>query len=207
MIDSKQHEAELLKARERLARAFARLETIVGVIPERIRLLESTRDKSQSRIKEIEELLERERAITSQRQSLTDGATEELHLISAKLEKAEKHIAERDQKIAELEKELDRHSAELLAYETSHVEALEREERLTTTISGLEEENAGIERQLEMLKEERETLHKQLSQVSEKENSFALTFTQDERLSLLKTVDTLIERVDAMAGHNGELTK
>ena len=87
MIDSKQREAELLKARERLARAFARLETVVGAMPERIRLLESTRDKSANRIKEIEALLEREKAITEQRQSLSDGATEEANLIASKLEK------------------------------------------------------------------------------------------------------------------------
>ena len=207
MIDTKQREAELLKARERLARAFARLETIVGPVPERIRLLESTRDKSAKRISEIEELLERERAITAQRQSLSEGATEEVHLLTAKLDKAEKLITERDKKIAELESALDHRSSELLAYERSHVEALEREEKLTAAISLLEEENAGIERQLEMLKEERETLHKQLSEVSEKDNSFALSFTQDERLNLLKTVDTLIERVDVMSGHATELTK
>ncbi len=207
MIDSKQREAELLKARERLARAFARLETIIGVMPERIRLLESTRDKSANRIKEIEALLEREKAITEQRQSLSDGATEEANLIASKLEKAEKQIAERDIKNAELEKNLEHRSNELLAYEKFHVESLEREEKMLSVIARLEEENSGIERSLEMMKEERESLQKQLSEVSEKDNSFALTFTQDERLGLLKTVDALIERVDAIAGNNGELTK
>ena len=207
MINSKQREAELHKARERLARAFTRMETILGAMPDRIRLLESSRDKSANRIKEIEALLEREKAITAQRRSLSDGANEELLLLTSKLEKAEKHIADRDKKIAELEKNLNHRSGELLAYERTHVESLEREERLSATISRLEEENGGIERKLEMLKEERENLTKQLSQVEEKDHSFALTFTQDERLSLLKTVDTLIERVDAMAGHSSELTK
>src|SRR5689334_9794101 len=114
MLDSKQREAELLRARERLARAFAQLETIVADIPERIRSLESSRDKSQQRVAEIEELLERERAITAQRQSLSEGATEEMHALNAKLEKAEKHINERDKKIAELEQNLNHRSGELL---------------------------------------------------------------------------------------------
>ncbi len=205
MLDSKQREAQLLQARERLARAFARLETIIGSVPEHIRLLESSRDKSQSRITEIEELLERERAITAQRQSLSEGATEEVNALNTKLERVEKNISERDKKIADLEKNLNHRTGELIAYEKAHADSLEREQKFITTISHLEEENAGIERKLELLKEERENIHHQLSQVEQKENSYALLFTQDERLSLLKTVDTLIERVDAIA--HVELTK
>lgn len=205
MLDSKQREAQLLQARERLARAFARLETIIGGLPDRIRQLESSREKSQLRIAEIEELLERERAITEQRQSLSEGATEEMHALAQKLEKAEKYLSERDKKIAELEKNLAHRSGELLAYEKAHVDSLEREQKHTATIQRLEEENAAIERQLELLKEDRESLQKHLGDVEEKDSSYALVFTQDERLSLLKTVDTLIERVDAIA-HAG-LTK
>ena len=205
MLDTKQREAQLLQARERLARAFARLETIIGALPDRIRMLETSRDKSQLRINEIEELLDRERAITSQRQSLSDGVTEEVHALKQKLEKSEKHVAERDKKITELEKNLDHKNAELLAYEKSHVEALEREQKFSSDIERLEEDNTALVRQLELLKEERENLQKQLGQVEEKDSSYALMFTQDERLSLLKTVDTLIERVDALA--HVELTK
>jgi len=198
MLDTKQREAQLLQARERLARAFARLETIMAAVPERIRLLESSRDSAQSRIAEIEELLDRERAITAQRQSLSDGATEEAHALSLKLEKIEKHLAEKEKHVADLEKNLNHRSGELLAYEKSHVESLEREQKLISTISGLEEENAAIERQLELLKEEREHLQGQLSNAQERDNSFALMFTQDERLGLLKTVDSLIERIDGI---------
>ena len=205
MLDSKQREAQLLQARERLARAFAKLETHVSALPDRLRLLESSRDKSQHRIKEIEELLERERAITSQRQSLSEGAAEEVNVLNAKLEKAEKHIADRDKKISEMEKDMAHVSGELLAYEKSHADSGERQQKLVTMIARLEEENAAIERQLELLKEERENLQKQLGQVEEKDNSYALAFTQDERLGLLKTVDALIERVDAIA--HVELTK
>lgn len=205
MLDSKQREAQLLRARERLARAFTKLETHVSALPDRLRLLESSRDKSQHRIKEIEELLERERAITSQRQSLSEGAAEEVNALNAKLEKAEKHLAERDKKISEMEKDMAHVSGELLAYEKSHADSGERQQKLVTMIGRLEEENAAIERQLELLKEERENLQKQLGQVEEKDNSYALAFTQDERLGLLKTVDGLIERVDAIA--HVELTK
>lgn len=205
MLDSKQREAQLLQARERLARAFARLETVIGVLPDRIRLLESSREKSAHRIKEIEELLDRERAITSQRQSLSDGAAEEIHALKQKLEKAEKHIAERDKKITEAEKNLSQKDNELFAYEKSHVEAFEREQKYSSEITRLEEENSAIELRLELMKEERDNLQKHLGEVEEKDNSYALMFTQDERLSLLKTVDTLIERVDALA--HIELTK
>ena len=46
MLDSKQREAQLLQARERLAPAYARLEAHVGAIPERLRVLESSKEKS-----------------------------------------------------------------------------------------------------------------------------------------------------------------
>jgi chromosome segregation ATPase len=176
-------------------------------MPERIRLLESSRDKSQNRIREIEELLERERAITQQRQSLSEGVAEEVRAFSEKVEKAEKLIAERDKKITDLEKNLDRQSAELSTNEKAHIESLEREEKLTTEISRLIQDNALIERKLELMIEERENLQKQLLQVEQKDSSYALVFSQDERLGLLKTIDTLIERVDFISGHNADVPK
>jgi len=207
MLDTKQREAQLLQARQRLAKAFARLDTLIGNIPERIRIIESSRDKSQSRVREIEELLERERAITEQRQSLSESAAEEMHQLASKLDKTESQISERDKKIAELENNIDHLSNELSTNEKAHVESLEREEKLTTEISRLVEENSLIERKLELMIEERENLQKQISEIEEKDNSYALVFTQDERLSLLKTLDTLIERVDTMSGHYSEITK
>ncbi|MDP4230124.1 MAG: hypothetical protein Q8916_06930, partial [Bacteroidota bacterium] len=150
MLDSKQREAQLLQARERLARAFARLEAMIGELPDRIRLLELSRDKSQMRIREIEELLDRERAITAQRQSLSEGTAEEMQVLSQKFEKLEKHLAERDKRISELENELDRRNNELTSYEKSHIDSLEREQRYTDSIQRLETENSGIERQLEL---------------------------------------------------------
>ena len=196
-----------MQARERLARAFARLETLIGGMPERIRLLESSRNEATLRIQEIEELLDRERHITEQRQSLSDSSTEEARHLTAKLEKAEEHISSRDKKIAEIEGQLVHRNGELLSYEKTHVDSLDREDRLVSTIAKLEEENAAIERQLELLKEERNTLQGQLAETEAKENSYALAFTQDERLNLLKTVDGLIERVDTIVGSQAESLK
>ncbi len=199
MLDTKQREAQLLKARERLARAFARLETLIGGYGERIRLLETSRDSSQQRVLQIEELLERERAITEQRHSLSESSAEEITSLRSQLEKAEKLIIERDKKIAESEKMIDERINQIMAYEKAHTEALEREQKLEETIARLEGENLAIERQLELLKEERENLHSQVAEVTENHNSYALMFTQDQRLGLLKTIDSLIERVDAIA--------
>jgi chromosome segregation ATPase len=170
-------------------------------------VLESSREKSQLRINEIEDLLERERAITSQRQSLSEGAAEEVNALSQKLGKVEKHLTERDKKIAELEKNIEHRNAELLSYEKAHIDSLEREQKFRATIQQLEQENSGIERQLELLREERGNLQIHLGQVEEKDNSYALVFSQDERLNLLKTIDSLIERVDTMSGHYGDVTK
>jgi chromosome segregation ATPase len=207
MLDSKQREAHLLQARERLARAFARLETLIGGYTERVRLLESSRDKSQQRVKEIEELLERERAITEQRNSLSESASEEMQALRSQLEKIEKQLAERDKKIFDLEKNLDERVGELMALEKAHTEAVERELKSDETITRLEGENFALVRQLELLKEERENMQKQIAAVEEKDSSYALTFSQDERLGLLKTIDSLIERVDLVAGHHAEVLK
>jgi chromosome segregation ATPase len=207
MLDTKQREAYLLQTRERLARAFARLETIVGAMPERIRLLESSRDKALVRVKEIEELFERERAISEQRHSLSDRAAEERQVLSAKLEKSENHISVQDKRIASLEQELEQKNVDLLANDKAHIETLDREERLAEEILRLKEENAAFERKVELLLEERENLQKHLQKIAEEESSFALSFTQDERLGLLKTIDTLIDRVDSMSGHYADVTK
>src|SRR4051812_23965482 len=130
MLDSKRREAQLLRARERLARAFARLETIIDSLPERMRTLESSRDASQQRVQEIEELLERERAITGQRQALSESTADEIQNLEAKLSAAEVCIAERDKKIAEIEGEMKHYANELTAFETMQAESQEREKKL-----------------------------------------------------------------------------
>jgi DNA repair exonuclease SbcCD ATPase subunit len=201
MLDSKQQEAQLLGARERLARAFGRLNTISGGLSERLRQLGSTGERSQLRIKEIEGLLERERAIAAQSQSLSESTTDEVHVLSAKLEKAEKQIAERDKKIKTLEKNLELRDGELHAFRKAQSDSLEQEEKLRAEIIRFQDENTRIERKLELLIEDKENLQQLLEKIQKEEQSFALTFTQDERLSLLKTVDSLIERVDSIAGN------
>ncbi|MEP7234937.1 MAG: hypothetical protein ABI778_06545 [Ignavibacteriota bacterium] len=198
MLDSKQREAQLMQARERLARAFTRLDGLLSLFPERIRLLESSRSKSDSRIAEIEELLVREKAITAQSKSLSEGVTEELQLISAKLQRAEQALSERDNQLADFDKELGTKGSELLANERAHIESLEREEMLKAALTTLESMNSDLLGQLELLKDEREKLQSELSNSAKKTDTFALLFTQGERLSLLKTVDSIIERVDGV---------
>ncbi|MEI8134185.1 MAG: hypothetical protein WCH46_03780 [bacterium] len=199
MLDSKEREAHLLQARERLARAFARFEGLITAMPERLRALESTRDKSQNRVKEIEALLERERAIAEQRQSLAEGTSDELQTLISRNEKLEEMVGERDELIESLEARISHQQSELEANQKAHLESLNHEEKLLSEISVLRNEHAGIVRQLELLLEEREHLQTQLAETEKRDSSFALTFTQDERLGLLKTIDTLIERVDGLA--------
>lgn len=203
MAETKYSEAEILQARERLARAFARLSTLVAGVPERMQTLERSRADAFNRVKEAQTLLENERAINAQRDSLSESAKEQLQLVEDRVRDAQLLISERDASIADLhstlssvEKELNKRDLELASTKET---VLSLEERMMS----LQDEHEHIVRQLELLREERDKAIKDLREKNTDDEAFALKFTRDERLQLLKTVDTLIERVDELTSSNG----
>ncbi|HET9137269.1 MAG TPA: hypothetical protein VFO76_11570 [Candidatus Kapabacteria bacterium] len=203
MADSKHTEAEIIQARERLARAFTRLSTLVAGIPERIQTLERSRSDANNRVKEAQTLLEKERAINAQRDSLSESAKEQLQIAEERIRDGQSLVSERDASIAELhstlsslEKELHKRDMELAS---SKENVLSLEERML----GLQDENMQIVRQLEELREERDRATAELQNKKSDEDAYALKFTRDERQQLLKTVDSLIQRVDELTSPNG----
>src|SRR5690242_5170096 len=102
MSDVKHIDTEILQARERLARALTRLSTLVGGVPARMTLLDRARNDAVQKLKEAQTLVENERAINAQRDSLSENAKAELQLAGDRLRDAELVIGERDTAISEL---------------------------------------------------------------------------------------------------------
>jgi chromosome segregation ATPase len=203
VADSKHTEAEIIQARERLARAFTRLSTLVAGIPERIQTLERSRSDANNRVKEAQTLLENERAINAQRDSLSESAKEQLQAAEERIRDGQSLVSERDASIAELhstlsslEKELHKRDLEL---SSSKENVLSLEERML----GLQDENTQIVRQLEELREEHNRAIAELKNKKTDDDAYAVKFTPDERQQILKTVDSLIQRVDELTSPNG----
>jgi chromosome segregation ATPase len=203
MGEQNNHEAEILQARERLARAMARLGTLVGGMANQLERFESARADAVSRLKENEALLERERAITQQRDSLNESAKAEVSAAEEETKKVSAELAERDKTIRELNASVELLQYELDARDTKLSEAAERIGNAEDSLSGLKDEHSHIVLQLERLKEERDKAMKDLRTTMQQGENFALKFTQDERLQLLKTIDAIIERVDQLSHQNG----
>ncbi|HYM20182.1 MAG TPA: hypothetical protein VEW28_04165 [Candidatus Kapabacteria bacterium] len=204
MAEGNNHEAETLQARERLARAMTRLSTLVGGMSGQIERFESAREEALKRLKENEALLERERAITKQRDSLSESAKSEIDAAQAETQKVKAMLAERDKKIKELSANVASLEHELGARETKLTEAATRLGTAEDSLTGLQDEHSHIVLQLERLKEERDKAMKDLRSMMQQGENFALKFTQDERLQLLKTVDAIIDRVDQLSRPNGK---
>ena len=203
MAENNSHGAEILQARERLARAMTRLSTLVGGMASQLDRLESARADAVGRLKENEALLERERAITKQRDSLNESAKAEVTAAEEETKKVRAELAERDRTIRELNASVELLQHELDARDTKLGEAAERIGSAEDSLSGLKDEHSHIVLQLERLKEERDKAMKDLRTTMQQGENFALKFTQDERLQLLKTVDAIIERVDQLSHQNG----
>ncbi|MBS1903558.1 MAG: hypothetical protein JSS75_07650 [Bacteroidetes bacterium] len=198
MSEATQHEAEILQTRERLARAMSRLASLVHGVEDQVEMLVRTREDAMLRLRENEALLERERAITSQRDALGESAKAEIEQANDALHHANMTIAERDATIAQLERSIGSLEGELTVRVSKITEAAHRIGELEQALVELRDENAHIVRQLELLREERDKASKELRDARAEEDVYALKFTRDERLQLLKTVDALIDRVDEL---------
>ncbi len=92
-------EAEILGARESLARAFARLEKLVALIPEKLKAYESAASEARARSAELQELLDRERVINAQRDSLSESTKEEIKGLLLKVEQLEAEAGHGDDRV------------------------------------------------------------------------------------------------------------
>ncbi len=203
MSEGTYQEADIIQARERLARALTRLTTLVGGIPEQFQLLERSRQDAVNRLKENSQLLESERAITSQRDSLSESAKNEIQTLAEKLKDAVALITDRDAIIADQETQIASYKKEVELRNSELIETSLQHSTLKQDIISIQDEHQQIVRQLEMLREERDSAMKAMQERVSVDETVALKFTREERLQLLKTVDGLIEKVDHLSQSNG----
>ncbi len=203
MSDPIYQEADIIQARERLARALTRLTTLVGGIPEQFQLLERSRQDAVKRLKENAQLLESERAITSQRDSLSESTKNEIQTLAEKLKEAVTLINDRDAIIADQDTQIASYKKEVELRNSELIDASLQLSTLKQDIVSIQDEHQHMMRQLELLREERDSALKAIQERVSIDETVALKFTRDERLQLLKTVDGLIEKVDHLSQPNG----
>jgi chromosome segregation ATPase len=199
-------EADVLEARANIARSFERLQKTIAKVPERIKQIEAQRDEAYTRVKEVEELLARERVITEQRHSLSESAKEEVRQLHAKIKDHEKNAAHfgetlqrKEEVITELEAQLAAFRSEI-GQKDADTQRLNDElrssqvisEELLAKLDSLQEANARLQEQC--LRYESE-----VNEFSERDASFALRLTDTQRRSLVDTIDMAISKIDALS--------
>lgn len=203
-------EAEILGARESLARAFARLEKLVALIPEKIKGFESAASEARARSAELQELLDRERVINAQRDSLSASTKDEIKGLLTKVEQLEAASGEGDDRIHAKEQTIIELEAMLADFRTetalknAEIERLNAEitssktmsEELLTKLDSLHEANTNLQGQC--LRYETE-----INQILATENSYAKKLSEKEKEAIVAKIDTIVGKIDSLSGMNG----
>jgi chromosome segregation ATPase len=199
-------EADVLEARADIARSLKRLQQTISKVPERIKQIEAQRDEATARVKEVEDLLARERVITQQRHSLTESSKEEVRHLTTKIHELEKgaaHFGEtvqrKEEAITELEAQLAAFRSEI-GQKDADINRLGDElrssqvisEELLAKLDSLQEANARLQEQC--LRYESE-----VTEFSERDASYAVRLTDTQRRTLVDTIDTAISKIDALS--------
>ena len=199
-------EADVLEARADIARSLERLQRTIAKVPERIKHLEAQRDEAHARVKEVEDLLARERVITQQRNSLSDSAKEEIRHLNAKVTELEKETAQavevaqrKEEVITELEAQLAAFRSEI-GQKDADLNRLTDElrssqvisEELLAKLDSLQEANARLQEQC--LRYESE-----VNEFSERDAGYAVRLTDTQRRTLVETIDTAISKIDTLS--------
>jgi chromosome segregation ATPase len=199
-------EAEILGARESLARAFARLEKLVALIPEKLKGYEAAALEARARSVELQELLERERVINAQRDSLSESTKDEIKGLLTKVEQLEAasgqgddRIHAKEQTIIELEAMLADFRTET-ALKNAEIERISAEmnssktmsEELLAKLDSLHEANTNLQGQC--LRYESE-----IAEILAKESSYAMKLSENDKASLVSTIDSIIAKIDTLS--------
>jgi chromosome segregation ATPase len=202
-------EADVLETRANIARSLERLHKTIAKVPERLKQIEAQRDEAYARVKEVEELLARERVITEQRHSLSESAKDEVKHLTAKIHELEKgaaHFGEtvqrKEETISELEAQLAAFRSEIgqkdvnllrLSEELRSSQAISEE--LLAKLDSMQEANAHLQEQC--LRYESE-----VNEFSERDSTFAIRLTDSQKRSLVDTIDTAIAKIDALSARH-----
>jgi len=199
-------EADVLEARADIARSLKRLQQTIAKVPERIKQIETQRDEATARVKEVEDLLARERVITEQRHSLTESSKDEVRHLTAKIHEFEKSAAHFGETVQRKEEAITELEAQLAAFRSeigqkeADISRLSDElrssqvisEELLAKLDSLQEANARLQEQC--LRYESE-----VSEFSERDASYAVRLTDTQRRTLVDTIDTAISKIDALS--------
>jgi chromosome segregation ATPase len=197
-------ESELLSARESLARALERLITLASAVPERIRTAAEIESQSKKRVAEVEQLLDKERIISSQRQSLEESAKEEIKSLLAKVEELQRGSSDIDNVIAAKENTIAELELLLADFRTEIARKDADINRLTSEIRSAETAGQELLAKLDAMQEANQRLQEQClryeSEIAEMESADAgsLRITQDERNAILAEIDALVARLDGV---------
>lgn len=197
-------ESELLSARESLARALERLITLASAVPERIRTAAEIESQSKKRVAEVEQLLDKERIISSQRQSLEESAKEEIKALLAKVEELQRGSSDIDNVIAAKENTIAELELLLADFRTEIARKDADINRLTSEIRSAETTGQELLAKLDAMQEANQRLQEQClryeSEIAEMESADAgsLRITQDERNAILAEIDALVARLDGV---------
>lgn len=209
MSELTRSEAEILRARESLARAFARLEKLVERIPDTLQGFESAATEARARSAELQELLDRERVINAQRDSLSESTKVEIKGLLTKVQELEivntqqeERVQAKEQTVIELEAmladfrtETSLQKAEIERLHSELITAKSMSEDLLTKLDALHEANTHLQDQC--LRYEAE-----INQILTTENSFAKKLSAAEKEALVVKIDTIVHQIESLSGTN-----
>lgn len=213
MAEFSLREADVLEARANIARSLERLHKTIAKVPDRIKQIEAQRDEAHARVKEVEDLLARERVITEQRHSLSESAKDEARHLTAKIHELEKNATHFGQTFQRKEEIITELEAQLAAFRSeigqkdADANRLNEElrssqvisEELLAKLDSLQEANARLQEQC--LRYESE-----VNEIAERDSAYAVRLTDSQRRSLVDTIDTAIAKIDTLtAKHNSHV--
>ncbi len=210
MPDLTPRETELLQARERLARSFERLQRLVANVPERLKQYEVQTKEAESRTRELQELLDRERIITTQRISLTESSREEIHLlqsrvdvVEAELEETKSRLTRKDETIVELETMLADFRAEVMQKDVNYAKLAGE---LTSSKNVTEEVLSKLDAMQDayrILQQQCFRYESEIAQMNERDSAIAVRMNDAERTSIIAEIDAIITSLDTLTTTNG----
>ena len=210
MPDLTPREAQLLQACERLARSFERLQKLVARIPERIKQLEALATGTDSRSNELQELLDRERVITTQRIALDESNREEIKLLQLRVQSLEKDIQhtntqniKKDATIVELEAMLADFRAEVSQKDVNYAKLSDEHSATKTITDEILAKLDAMQDAYRILQQQTFRYESEIAQMNEHDSAIAVKMNDSQRTNIIAEIDSIIANLDSLTSVNG----
>jgi chromosome segregation ATPase len=183
---------------------------MIALVPEKMKSYEAAASEARARAAELQELLDRERVISSQRNSLSDSAKEEMRALQSKADESVKEAEEavervrlKDATIHELEAmladfrtQVSRKDADIARISGEAGSSKTMTEEVLAKLEALEEANRHLQDQC--LRYENE-----ISEMTAKENSYAKKLSVKDKENLVAAIDGVLNKLDKLTTANG----